>query len=431
VSAGIDVDTLREHLPAYLARQRWFAGGEPEKVEVEEDEQVHERLLWLLVGADGARYQLLLGTVAEGQHPEFLHGHDPLVVGVVGGQLVFDGLLDAELARAVLELVAPGEEASRVRPMGAEQSNTSLVFDERLVLKVFRRVHDGPNPDVEVTAELAAHGFDHVAAPVGVWERDDRHLAVAQPFLAGGAEGWALALTSLRDLYASDCDDPAECGGDFGAEASRLGELTARMHLALAAAFGVRPADARAWSSVMRAQLERVGRSRPWHEAAASVLDHVRDLPSAGASIRVHGDYHLGQVLRGDPGWYVLDFEGEPARSLEERRRPSSPLKDVSGMLRSFDYAVAVALREQDEVDQSRCAPLGRRWDEHNRGAFLESYLATDGIGALLPGEISDTMTALRAWELDKAVYEVAYEEAHRPDWVAIPEDAIARLVAG
>jgi maltokinase len=432
VDLDVDVDVLRERLPAYLAQQRWFAGGEPEKVDVEDEERLGDRLLWLLVDVDGARYQLLLGAVREGEAPDFLHGQEALVVGVVSGALVYDGLLDAELAGMVLEKVAPSQRFTHVRPMGAEQSNTSLVFDDETVLKVFRRVHEGANPDVEVTSALASQGFEHVAAPIGVWERDDRHLAVAQPFLAGASEGWALALTSLRDLFANDCDDPAQCGGDFAAEAARLGEVTARMHLALAAAFGARLADVGEWSSSMGAQLARAGAGRPWAKAAAALLERLGSLApvGAGASIRVHGDYHLGQVLRGDAGWFVLDFEGEPARPLAERRLPSSPLKDVAGMLRSFDYAVAVALRERGEDDLERCAHLGRRWEQRNREAFLEAYLATDGIGALLPRDMTGTMTALHAWELDKAVYEVGYEEAHRPEWVSIPAAAIERITS-
>ena len=425
-----DVDALRERLPAYLARQRWFAGSEPEKVEIAEEERLDDRLLWLLADADGARYQLLLGAVAAEDVPEFLHGQEPSIVGVVNGSLVFDALLDAELARIVADLVVPGHESSHVRPVGAEQSNTSLVFDEQLVLKVFRRIHDGANPDVEVTRALASLGFEHVAAPIGVWERDGRHLAVAQPFLAGASEGWALALTSLRDFYASDCDDPAESGGDFGSEAARLGEVTAGMHLAAAAAFGTQPAEAGEWAASMSALLDRVGVGRPWLADARAMVERVRALGSVGASTRVHGDYHLGQILRSDTGWFVLDFEGEPARPLEERRRPTSPLKDVAGMVRSFDYAVAVALRERGEDDLERCTPLGRRWEKHNRTSFLEAYLSTPGLEALLPPDVSDTMVALHAWELDKAVYEVAYEEAHRPDWMSIPEEAIARITS-
>ena len=148
------------------------------------------------------------------------------------------------------------------------------------------------------------------------------------------------------------------------------------------------------------------------------------------AAIRVHGDYHLGQVLRTDAGWFVLDFEGEPARPLEERRQPSSPLKDVAGMLRSFDYAAAVALRERPEEARAAHQQQALAWEERNRQAFLKGYFATDGVAELLPGDTGDVLAALTAWVLDKAVYELGYEIAHRPDWAVIPEAAITRLVS-
>ncbi|MDQ3107129.1 MAG: aminoglycoside phosphotransferase, partial [Actinomycetota bacterium] len=197
------INELQPLLADYLGRQRWFAGSTPARVEIVDHDELAERLHWLLVDADGARYQLLVGTI-EGLPPEFLHGHDLEVLGSVDNEVVYDGLLDPDLAKALLARLAPDEQVGRVRPMGAEQSNTSLVFDDRLVLKVFRRIHAGPNPDIEVTASLAAAGFEHVAAPVATWEESGTHLAVVQPYLAGGTDGWALALTSIRDLFGSD-----------------------------------------------------------------------------------------------------------------------------------------------------------------------------------------------------------------------------------
>ena len=424
-----DLDDIREFLPEYLGKQRWFSGTAPEKVEIEQDEQLHERLLWMLVDAEGRRYQVLLGACAATEPPDFLNGHDGAILGVSNDLLLYDGTLDPELNRALLHVVAPGEDVKHVRPMGAEQSNTSLVFDDRLVLKVFRRVHDGPNPDIEVTAALGGVGFTHVAAPVGVWERDQRHLAVAQPFLQGASDGWALALTSLRDFYASDCEDPAECGGDFAAEAARLGQITADMHVALARAFGTDRADATAWTVVMQAQLDRVASGLPWRARAADRFARLARLDQPGPAVRVHGDYHLGQVVRTDNGWYVLDFEGEPARPLEERRLPSSPLKDVAGMLRSFSYAAEVALREREDADIERLRPLARAWEQHNRERFLAGYFRSKGVADLLPGNDEQIAAALGAWELDKAVYEIGYELGHRPDWAAIPESAVQRIL--
>ena len=346
----------------------------------------------------------------------------------MNGSLVFDAVLDAGLARLLLTRVAPGEAAELVRPIGVEQSHTSLVYDDRLLLKIFRRLHEGPNPEIEITEALAAAGFTHVAAPLATWTLDGSHLAVVQPYLAGGAEGWALALTSLRDMYATDCSDPSECGGDFGAEAWRLGEVTAAMHLSLAEVFGAQGGDPEVWASTAEAQLARLEDDDADRAAAQEFVQRLRAVGEPGAAIRIHGDYHLGQVMRTDAGWFVLDFEGEPARPLAERQMYSSPLQDVAGMLRSFQYAAAVALSERDEFDHGQLSPLAEAWGDRNRQAFLDGYLGVDGIGDLLPGD-ADRDTVLAAFELDKAVYEVLYERAYRPDWVDIPRHAVQRLL--
>jgi maltokinase len=426
----VKIDELRPLLPAYLGRQRWFAGAEPSSVDIIDVRELDDRLHHVIVAADGARYQLLVGII-EGMPPEFLHGHDAEVIGVADSEMAYDGLLDPDLAKALLARLVPEEEVTRVRPMGAEQSNTSLVFDDRLVLKVFRRLHDGPNPDIEVTSGLAEAGFEHVAAPVATWEEDGVSLAVVQPYLAGGTDGWALALTSLRDFYGSDCDDPAECGGDFAFEARRLGAVTAEMHVALASAFGSAAPDTGEWAGLMERQLERVAAQASWNASAREHFERLRSQSAPGAAIRVHGDYHLGQVMRTDTGWYVLDFEGEPARPLDERRERSSPLKDVAGMLRSLHYATAVAMREREEFELEALVPKADAWEALNRLAFLEGYRSTPGIEALVPADRKDFHDGLTAWELDKAVYEVKYERDHRPDWVEIPESAIARLLTG
>ena len=423
------IEVIANFLPGYLARQRWFAGDEPEKVEVVDHEQMGERLSWLLVEADGARYQLLVTRTQEGI-PEFLHGNDSALIGTADGVIYYDALVDPEAAIDLLHHLAPDEEVARMRPMGGEQSNSSLVFDDRLVLKVFRRIHEGPNPDIEVTAALAEAGFPHVAAPVASWEHVGASLGVVQPFLCGGTDGWQLALTSLRDFYASELQDPAESGGDFAAEAERLGDVTARMHVALADALGRRPGEPEAWLALMEQQLERVASGREWEPQARQVLAQVRRLGDA-AAVRVHGDYHLGQVLRADAGWFVLDFEGEPSRTLDERRQASSPAKDVAGMLRSFDYASMVAMRERPDTGRETHQQQARAWEQRNRQAFLDGYFDTRGLAELWPGDSDDVRAVLAAWELDKALYELGYERDHRPDWMEIPEAAISRLVSG
>ena len=161
--------------------------------------------------------------------------------------------------------------------------------------------------------------------------------------------------------------------------------------------------------------------------SALAIVDDLRRA-EPGPAIRTHGDYHLGQVMRTDAGWYVLDFEGEPDRPLEERQRPTSPLRDVAGMLRSLHYASAVALAERDgpEFEQPAAA-----WEARNRQAFLDGYLPAATKGGILPADQASVDAVLAAFELEKAVYELAYERAHRPDWVHIPQAAISRLRAG
>lgn len=448
---------LLEALRQYLPRQRWYSGADaPASLSV-----VGEELMWkgppsmldVLVDADGACYQALVGLRPAGERPDFLRGRDEAVMGEVdsdGGNrlLAYDAALDPELTLILLDIVTSStESADHVRPVGGEQSNTSLVYDNRLILKIFRRLHPGPNLDAETTEALAEVGFTHVAAPVATLNREHGgqlfDLCVVQPFLAGGADGWALALTSLRDLFgvgdtqpvpiitdqmlaAPPPVDPGQAGGDFSAEARRLGTITAEMHAGLAQAFGSEPGDGRVWADLIDAQLANVSHPALPKDPAQRITTALRRAGDVGPSIRGHGDYHLGQVLRTDTGWYVLDFEGEPARPPDERRRPSSPLRDVAGMLRSLHYASAVASLDRDED----CHDLASAWEARNRRAFLDGYLRTATTGGLVPDPAS-TEIVLAAFELEKAVYELAYEQAYRPDWQSIPVAALHRLAAG
>jgi maltokinase len=420
---------MEDLLPAYLGKQRWFGGNSTEPaVDVVDRAELAERLQWLLVHAEGATYQLLIGGKPMGDAADFLAGREAAVVGEDDGRFYYDATFDPELALELLGIVTKGTEAAeRVRPMGVEQSNTSLVFDDRLILKVFRRLSPGRNPDVEVTTALADLGFDHVPHPVATWERDGYDLSIVQDFLIGGAEGWALALTSLRDLYATGPDDPGEAGGDFASEARRLGEMTAELHVTMGQAFGAQPGDAKAWADGINLDALDAGD----RDAAQAFVERLRKVKSAGSAVRVHGDYHLGQVMRTDTGWYVLDFEGEPVRPLEDRVRPTSPLKDVSGMLRSFHYASRAAMESRDKADWPALEPLAEAWESRNRDAFLDGYRGVEAVHALLPRDQASFRTVLSAFELDKAVYELAYERSYRPDWVEIPLAAIRRLLRG
>ncbi|MGI8664295.1 MAG: maltokinase N-terminal cap-like domain-containing protein [Acidimicrobiales bacterium] len=427
---SIDPSALGVLLPSFLPRQRWFSGEDADDATIDELEILETgspMLLWLLIDAAGVNYQLFVGLRPLEQAERFLEGKGLWLLGDIdtdeGPQLAYDALVDPDLARRILALTAPDAAPERVRPLAAEQSNSSVVFDEQIILKLFRKVERGRNPDVELPGALTAAGFPHIAATVGEWHRDGRDLAVARTFLEGGGDGWQLALTSLRDIYMSRVE-PAEAGGDIGPEASRLGHVTAEMHVALGSALGVSDATPVAWADAMR----RVAGTDADMATALALYEVLRDVGDAGSAIRIHGDLHLGQVVRTDAGWYVLDFEGEPAISIAERRLPTSPLRDVAGMLRSFHYAAEVALRDQGVAVDDELRGLAHRWEAHACGAFLEGYSAVDGIAALLPASEADRRTVLDAFIAAKAVYEVAYERAHRPEWADIPLTALARL---
>ncbi|MHB8294964.1 MAG: maltokinase N-terminal cap-like domain-containing protein [Acidimicrobiales bacterium] len=437
----IDATEIESLLGAFLARQRWFAAGSgsgaPVRVtEMEVIRQEWPALLWAAVEMGGSSYQVPIGLRPGPEVPERLAGHESALLGAVstdqGAAVAYDAVADNELATVILGLATGGARtAELVRAVGAEQSNSSLVFDERLIMKLYRRLHRGNNPDVEVTTALDEAGFNHIAAPVGVWRRGDVDVAFVQDFLAGGTEGWALALTSLRDLFASG-GPPESAGGDFAPESSRLGEMTARMHLALARAFGARAGDPVLWADRAAAELARAEQMGPGAVsgelvAIRELLGSLRGATSAGAAIRVHGDYHLGQVMRTDVAWFVLDFEGEPSAPIEQRRQFASPIKDVAGMLRSLEYVALSAASERDTAEREAAVVRAGAWQERNRHAFLEGYMSTPQIDTLLPGT-GDLARVLLAHEAEKAAYELRYELEHRPGWVHIPEHALRRL---
>ena len=438
---------VAELIPAYLGAQRWYSGSivpDSASVTVERGSELWSvdggtpRLWQAIVSVGPDWYHLLVGERPGGEPDEFLHGHDEAVLGVAGDHYFYDAAFDSELAKALLTVASDGaESAVWARPLPVEQSNTSLVYDDRLILKIFRRLRPGANPDVEVTTALAQAGFAHLAAPLVSWRDDRFDLAFGQQFLAGGAEGWALALTSLRDLFSGDSELPGEAGGDFGSEAERLGRVTAEMHIAMARVFGqAASADASVrWAAIADSLRPRLAEASEaigldLLKRGAPLLERLDRVTDPGPFFRVHGDYHLGQVMRTDIGWHVLDFEGEPTKSVEERTAPSSPIKDVTGMLRSFHYAGRRGLGEHPDRDRESLEPRAEAWEVHNRQAFLDGYQGVDGIHDLLP-DAPTSAVLMAAYQLDKALYELDYERAHRPEWVSIPTDALVRLVEG
>jgi trehalose synthase-fused probable maltokinase len=383
----------------------------------------------------------------------------------------------AAFAEALPEIPA---EAAR---LSAEQSNTSVVFGQQAILKLFRKLEAGPNPDVEVGDALTRQGrFRETPRLLGSASYlpaggESTTLLALQEFVPNQGDAWTGALARLAEYYAV-APEAAEGGPASGAafartlaaadaeEARRLGALTGRLHMALAGetadpAFApepITPADAAAWIAGMEAQLEQAvaelsaalpGLPEGVREPAQALAQEARALlggPSAlqalvvepVAKIRLHGDYHLGQVLRTGESFAVLDFEGEPARPLAERRSKQCALKDVAGMLRSFAYAARAALIRavEDSPETPRLAarlqPWAEAWEEGTRAGFLEGYLEETWQrgAAFLPRTREGLEAALRAFELDKATYELRYELNSRPAWVRIPLEGLRHALA-
>ncbi|MFF5564839.1 phosphotransferase [Streptomyces sp. NPDC012623] len=401
----------------------------------------------------GDCYQLLLG-VRKALPPHLasaLIGH--ATQGPLTGLTVYEGLHDPLLAELLLErLRSPGgpgplrfDRADAIpaglagRLLDAEQSNSSLVYGDgaagdgaagggtagggtagdAYILKILRRVFPGPHPDLELPLALAAEGCERVPAPVAWFEAadpagggDTLTLGVLQPYLRGSRDGWQLALASLAR------------GREFTVEAHALGRATAEVHTALAAALPTVTLGRRQTAQLATAMAERLEAAAravpallPYAPGLRTAFDALAGLDEAGRgrpAQRVHGDLHLGQTLRTPDGrWSVIDFEGEPARPLAERRRPQPPVRDVAGMLRSFDYVA----RSHE--------PWRPDWSARCRDAYCDGYATASGTDPRAEPEL------LRAYETDKAVYEVLYEARHRPDWLPVPMAAIRRLAGG
>ncbi|MER6422000.1 maltokinase [Streptomyces sp. NPDC001137] len=436
---------LREWLP----RQRWFAGkGRPvtgfSLVTATELLPADGRLgLFhllvrahqpLMLGAEahpGDCYQLLIG-VREALPPRLapaLIGH--VDEGPLAGHTVYDALYDSRPAEVLLEALRaqarigglrferePGEEIRTglvPRLVTAEQSNSSVVYGDTFILKLLRRVVPGVNPDLELPLALAREGCPRVPAPTA-WLRaelagESYVLGVLQPFLQGATDGWELALRELAK------------GEDFAAEARALGRATAEVHTALARALPTVTLGHTQLQPLADGMIERlevaaqaVPALRPYAPALHSAFTALADLAAEGrtwTAQRIHGDLHLGQCLRSPAGqWWLIDFEGEPSKPLAERRMPQPPVRDIAGMLRSFDYAAHSA------------TPRAEGWAQTCRAAYCSGYAEVSGQDPRMDPVL------LRAYETDKAIYEVVYEARHRPDWLPVPMAAIERYAA-
>lgn len=442
-----------KELPAGLAewmrRQRWYAskGSTP---------RLERRGGWSLTSGDATieTYYVLdrqsrgatLYQVPLTRRREALEGVVALWQDDAG--FAYDAPHDPEYASAILRLLdtetvvgdarghrQPGARRVSIKSstvLTGEQSNTSIICavdDGRpVILKIFRALHSGDNPDVVVQSAISAAGSALVPASLGFlsgqWpDRSEEgglargHLAFAQDFLSGAEDGWRIALRA------------AAAGEDFSRLAYHLGRATAELHATLAEVLPTaetRPGDVDRFVAGMRSRadsaLAEVPELEPMRRAIESAIDATVNSNWPRLQ-RIHGDYHLGQVLAVPGGdetaWVIIDFEGEPLRPMSERSGADIALRDVAGMVRSFDYvAGAVAHRAAQQADAAADA-----WASTARSAFLTGYADASG------GDLAEYRALLDAFELDKALYEAVYEARNRPDWLGIPVTAIRRLI--
>jgi trehalose synthase-fused probable maltokinase len=448
----LDIEELRE----WLQQQRWYASKTRAVAGIEIIESIalrEEPVLFLaLVQARFATgthelYQLPLGLEPGRDAP----APDP--IARTKDWTVYDSLADPAQALELLRRIDSGDELETAdgrfsfervngfvtvadeapaRLMGVEQSNSSIVFDDRLVLKVFRKLEPGINPELEILRFLTHRGFPNIAPLHGWYEYEGQAFAatlgVAQQFLPEAIGGWELALD--------------EIGSDPDAFLDRLGSLgsvTARMHNTLASdasdpAFSPEEPSQEAialLTATIDEDIERIFLRLPDNEQVAPIAGRGQDVRErlaarsqmgvGGRVIRTHGDYHLGQTLNTPRGWVIIDFEGEPARPLPERRRKRSALRDVASMLRSFAYATSAVVLQRGK-------PAPADFEQRARDRFLAYYFA-EVDPTLLPAGEAAVANLLSIFELEKAIYELQYELDNRPDWVSIPVAGIMRLL--
>ncbi len=452
---------FEDALAMWLVEQRWFAGKGhglrdlaivADTQVVAGDPELRHLIVAVSHGTTVDYYQVLAGfrrrLPQRLEHAQIGPADD--------GRIAYDALHDAELTKALLDGFAAEDTVNGIQlrkipgarfttgldslVLALEQTNTSLVYGDESILKVFRRLAPGPNPDLEVTAALAELGSAHIAEPLAWAEtRLDGAptiLAILSRYLRLATDGWTLAATSVRDLYALTAESAldgtgagpvtaARAGGDFAGESHRLGVATAQVHADLAEAFGTDELSGEAVGELTEQMYRKLDLATSAVPELAKSAEMISSAYSKLAKVkgpipvqRVHGDYHLGQVLRTETGWVVLDFEGEPATPLAQRRARSSPLRDVAGMLRSFDYAARHQLIGHPEGEA--LAVQARDWVHRNTVAFCAGYAEAGG----LDPDANDVL--LRALQLDKAVYEVLYEARHRPSWLPIPLESLA-----
>ncbi|MFI7276592.1 hypothetical protein [Streptomyces sp. NPDC049879] len=441
---------FRAALADWLTGQRWFAATNgrlphPEILRTYVFHRAGSTGLIALVrdgaaaGGDTGPYQIPLAVGAAVHQPP---GVAP--IARIGDVFVWDALSDPGPVSTLIRHMAGGRTLGslafraeppgfapprgpvRVRPPGGEQTNTSVVVGERYILKVYRRPLPGANPDLVLHRMLRDAGSRHVPPLLGSLESTAQDgpaytLATLQSYLPEAASGWDLALENA-------------VSGDFTGEAARLGEAVAAVHSDLAAAGGSVPLGARDYEALAESFLSRldqaltvVPRLRTHAARLRTLFGRVAGLdPGAGRLAQlVHGDLHLGQTLRTADGWLLLDFEGEPLAAGQESAAVHSPLRDVAGMLRSFDYAAHQGLNgaETGFPELMRRRAAARRWAGRSVDAFWRGYARAAG------RDRAGDLGLLRAYVLDKAVYEVLYETTYRPGWAWIPLGFLGRAL--
>jgi maltose alpha-D-glucosyltransferase/alpha-amylase len=510
----------RHALVPFLQRQRWFGAKAREVIAARFADWAPLRngpnpaFLTIVETefADGGRERYLLPlATANGSDADTLErDHHVAAIARISGArkgLVFDGSFDDGVCELLLAMLQEERElptrfgrvrgAARPLPPGpepvtpvtrsADHSNSSILFDKRFIMKLFRRIEPGPHPDLEIGEFLASREFTRVP-PLGGSLSYLRHgeepmlVAMLQLYIYNQGNGWQVTVeelgryferaATLPPLRAADDSvdaaasgerrvpppDVAEALGAYLTLAEVLGRRTGELHVRLADAAGdeafapepCTPLDLGNEASAMRRHaddklalleksIERLDERR--RELARNLLmrreevlrpfDDMEQVASGGCRIRCHGDYHLGQVLVTEGDIMIIDFEGEPSRPLAERRAPSSPLRDVAGMLRSLSYAVLTALGAATLTrpeDIERLAPWAQLWETWVGRTYLQAYVAATKHATFLPvdGESFDAM--LTAFLHDKALYELGYELNHRPDWVHIPLAGLLRM---
>jgi maltose alpha-D-glucosyltransferase/alpha-amylase len=461
----------RSELAQFLIRQRWFAakthGIDAVRVEDWAVLEPEAPFLLLLLDVDHDRYYLPITVSAAAPAGA--------AVARKGDDAVVDAHDDPRFARHVLAAIAGGRSlatraglvrflptpgwpfpsdpgALAARRLTGEQSNTSLILGRSLVLKSLRRPQPGTNPDVEIARFLAARTrfrqVPHLAGDAEYVGPDGRaaSLALLQEFVDNTGDGWRYLTTALEQRAEALDAGPDPLLDDL----RRLGEVTAGLHVALASDpddpdFRPEPvtqADVLRWTADITRDLQSPALAGllATHAAAggdparsvARALAALEPLATATVRIRGHGDYHLGQVLKTADDFVIIDFEGEPARPLVERRAKHSPLRDVAGMLRSLDYAAHAVAFGRPEADRANAIARLLRWEQRARRAFLDGYrtIAATSPVPLVPVSDAALEGACAAFELEKACYELRYELDNRPDWAPIPLAGIARILS-